>query len=176
MKIKKVCFIVPYSPGTIPSQRFRYEQYLSILEAKGFKITLLPFFNQSDWAIVKKNRAIVSLLILIKLLFLRPFHIASAIFADFIFIKREAAPVGPPLFEWFLAKMMHKKIIYDFDDPIWLTDKKNEPFLEKLIRCRPKVRSICKWSYKISCGNHFLMRYATHFNENVILNPTTIET
>ena len=37
---------------------------------------------------------------------------------DFIFVHREAAPVGPPVFEWLIAKGLGRKIIYDFDDAI----------------------------------------------------------
>ena len=31
---------------------------------------------------------------------------------DFIFIHREAAPMGPPIFEWIIAKVLRKKYIY----------------------------------------------------------------
>ncbi len=78
--------------------------------------------------------------------------------------------------EWFIAKVLKKKIIYDFDDSIWLTDKVNEGALVKTIRWRGKVASICKWSYKVSCGNSYLGRYASNFNRHVVVNPTTIDT
>lgn len=95
---------------------------------------------------------------------------------DFIFIHREASPIGPPVFEWIIAKVFRKKIIYDFDDAIWLTDKTEESFIERTIRWRGKVASICKWSYKVSCGNEYLRQYAMRFNVNSVLNPTTIDT
>lgn len=103
-------------------------------------------------------------------------RLPAAIKADFIFIHREVVPVGPPLAEWILAKIFRKKIIYDFDDAIWMTDKIQESFLEKIIRWRSKVESICKWSYKVSCGNAYLADYAKQFNTQVIINPTTIDT
>ena len=95
---------------------------------------------------------------------------------DFVFIHREAAPIGPPVFEWIMAKVFQKRIIYDFDDAIWLTDKKNESWIEKGIRWRGKVASITKWSYKVSAGNAYLADYAKCFNKNVVVNPTTIDT
>lgn len=96
--------------------------------------------------------------------------------AKYIFIHREVTPVGPPLAEWLLAKVLRKRIIYDFDDAIWLTDKKNESRFEKIIRWRDKVALICQWSYKVSCGNDYLADYARKFNSNVVVNPTTIDT
>jgi glycosyltransferase involved in cell wall biosynthesis len=95
---------------------------------------------------------------------------------DFVFIHREAAPIGPPIFEWIIAKLLAKKIIYDFDDAIWLTDKKHESRIEKAIRWRSKVANLCRWSYKISAGNAYLANYAKVFNKDVIINPTTIDT
>jgi len=95
---------------------------------------------------------------------------------DYVFIHREAAPVGPPVVEWFLAKVLRKKIIYDFDDAIWMTDKVNESGLERILRWRSKVSSICRWSYKVSCGNEYLREYALRFNRSAFLNPTTIDT
>lgn len=95
---------------------------------------------------------------------------------DFIFIHREAAPVGPPLFEWLVGRLLKKKIIFDFDDAIWLTDKTSESFFQKIIRWRGKVSSICRWSYKVSCGNQYLADYANYFNDQVIVNPTTLDT
>ncbi len=69
-----------------------------------------------------------------------------------------------------------KKIIYDFDDAIWNTDKRNESFVERLVRWRSKVGSICKWSYRVSAGTIYLCAYAQQFNNRVVLLPTTIDT
>ena len=95
---------------------------------------------------------------------------------DFVFIHREATPLGPPIFEWILAKVLKKKIIYDFDDAIWLTDRQQESVLLRIAKWRSKVGSICKWAYKVSCGNEYLCNYAALFNKNVVYNPTTIDT
>ncbi|HEX5171543.1 MAG TPA: glycosyltransferase family 4 protein [Cyclobacteriaceae bacterium] len=105
----------------------------------------------------------------------RPLDLFSTLKADFVFIHREALPLGPPLMEWFIAKVLKKKIIYDFDDAIWLTDKMEESFLDRTIRWRGKVASVCKWSYRISCGNEYLRQYGIQFNSRSLLNPTTID-
>jgi glycosyltransferase involved in cell wall biosynthesis len=57
-----------------------------------------------------------------------------------------------------------------------LTDRKNESLLFRTLKWRSKVQSICRWSYKVSCGNEFLCSYANQFNPLVVLNPTTIDT
>lgn len=105
--------------------------------------------------------------------FLILFHVSKF---DFIFIHREATPAGPPIIEWFIAKVLRKRIIYDFDDAIWLTDRKQESQFMKILKWRSKVGKICKWSYKVSCGNNYLCGYAEGFNPRVFYNPTTIDT
>jgi glycosyltransferase involved in cell wall biosynthesis len=95
---------------------------------------------------------------------------------DFVFIHREAAPIGPPVFEWIIAKILRKKIIYDFDDAIWLPNTSDSNNIVAGLKWHSKVGHICRWSYKISCGNPYLADYAKQFNENAIVNPTTIDT
>jgi glycosyltransferase involved in cell wall biosynthesis len=95
---------------------------------------------------------------------------------DVVFIHREALPFGPPVVEWMIAKVFKKKIVYDFDDAIWLTDRPDESFMLRVIKWRNKVRSICRWADKVSCGNEYLCQYARQFNSRVVYNPTTIDT
>ncbi len=94
---------------------------------------------------------------------------------DFIFIHREVAPIGPPIFEWIIAKVLRKKIIYDFDDAIWLTDRVQVPIFLKILKWRQKVKTICGWSFKVSCGNEYLRNFALQYNPKATYNPTTID-
>ena len=124
---------------------------------------------QSDGRLIEKFTSLVSG-------FIRRFLLLFRVKGfDWIFIHREAAPVGPPIFEWFIARGLRKKIIYDFDDAIWLTDRVDESAFEKMLRWRSKVSAICRMSHRISCGNEFLANFARKHNKNVIINPTTID-
>ena len=95
---------------------------------------------------------------------------------DFVFIHREATPLGPPIIEWVIAKVFRKKIIYDFDDAIWLPNTSQENKIAAALKYHSKVRSICKWSFLVTCGNSYLAGYARQFNKNVKVVPTTIDT
>ena len=95
---------------------------------------------------------------------------------DFVFVHREAAPIGPPVFEWFIAKVLGKKIIYDFDDAIWLANTSEANKMAAGVKWHHKVTNICRWAYKNSCGNTYLANYARQFNPVVVVNPTTIDT
>ena len=95
---------------------------------------------------------------------------------DFVFVHREVAPIGPPVFEWFIAKVLGKKIIYDFDDAIWLANTSEANKMAAGVKWHNKVMYICRWAYKNSCGNTYLADYARQFNSVTVVNPTTIDT
>lgn len=174
---KKILFLVPYPIGESPSQRFRFEQYFSILARAGYQFHVQTFLDAHTWKLFfQPGRTLQKALALLKGFARRwivPFHALSY---DFIFIHRETTPIGPPVLEWILVFILRRKIIYDFDDAIWLTDRKNESILFKAVKWRSKVRLICKWAYKVSCGNEYLCSYARQYNKNVQYVPTTIDT
>jgi glycosyltransferase involved in cell wall biosynthesis len=173
----KILFLIPYPPDEAPSQRFRFEQYLHLLQQQDYRIRLQPFTVASDWRLLyAKGRILRKLLLLLRGFGKRLLALTILPGYSMVFIHREAAPVGPPVFEWIIAKVFRKKIIYDFDDAIWLTDKTRESLVERLLRWRSKVRHICRWSYRVSCGNTYLADYARQFNSRVVINPTTIDT
>lgn len=170
-------FLTPYPIGEAPSQRFRFEQYLGTLKKHGHTFTFAPFLPSKKWNLFYSSGYLLEKVSLLLTGFLKRFvTLLKSHKYDYVFIHREAAPIGPPVFEFILAKILSKRIIYDFDDAIWMTDKRIEGRLEKMIRWRNKVRAICRWSYRVSCGNDYLCNYARQFNKQVILNPTTIDT
>jgi glycosyltransferase involved in cell wall biosynthesis len=175
--LKKILFLCPYPYQLAPSQRFRYEQYLNQLRGTDYTFDIKTFLTPSEYSTIYQSGNSITKIATISYCYLRRFTILLHINQfDYVFIHREITPVGPPIIEWLIAKIYRKKIIYDFDDSIWLTDKVNESYTENIFRWRCKVSYICKWSYKISCGNHYLAGYAKKFNRNVIVNPTTIDT
>ncbi len=173
----KVLFIFPYPHGTAASQRFRFEQYLSFLAGAGITYRLEPFFDDQTWKILYKPghgpakvRGILRgfgrrLLLLTQI---HPY--------DFVFIHREAAPLGPPVLEWLIAKVLRKRIIFDFDDAIWLPNTSATNRIAAGLKWHRKTAGICRWSYKISAGNAYLADYAKQYHGDVTVNPTTIDT
>jgi glycosyltransferase involved in cell wall biosynthesis len=173
----KILFLVPYPLEEAPSQRFRFEQYFDVLSMNGIEYEVHSFFPVTDWKLFYgRGNSGKKLLLLIRGFLNRVRSLLTCSSAQFIFIHREAAPLGPPIIEWLISKLLRKKIIYDFDDAIWMTDRQNESVLLRILKWRSKVAAICSWSYKISCGNNFLCQYATQFNTNVVLIPTTVDT
>lgn len=175
---KKVLFLVPYPLRQAPSQRFRVEQFLLVLDNAGMEWTIQPFLNSQTWnSLYHGGNYFLKAWGVMKGFLKRWKSVLSGMKGvDFVFIHREAAPLGPPVFEWMIAKVLRKKIIFDFDDAIWIPNTTASNKLAGWLKCFWKVKFICRWAYKVVGGNDFLCQYAKQFNQNVICIPTSVDT
>jgi glycosyltransferase involved in cell wall biosynthesis len=174
----KVLFLLPYPLGNAPSQRFRIEEYFAVLIEHGIQFDTNEFFDKKAWQVLYKRGWLGSKIWSLLKGFCKrlPFILLKCKKYDYIVVHREAAPLGPPLFEWWLSKVLSKRLIYDFDDAIWIPNSSQENRLAAVVKCFWKVKWICKWSHKVSVGNSFLAEFAKQYNNNVIVNPTCVDT
>ncbi len=174
---KNIIFLFPYPADEVASQRFRFEQYLPLLTKHNIRFRCKSFYARWFYNILYDDKKHLLKFIGILAGFLRRLvHLAYCISQDYVFIHRELTPIGPPFFEWFIIKVLRKRVIYDFDDAIWLANTSDENKLASTLKFHKKFNSICRWSFKISCCNDFLANYASHYNSNIQINPTTIDT
>ena len=175
----KVLFIVPYPKATAPSQRFRVEQYFSLLNREGIVYHLAPFVNAETYRLLYQKGftakkiwgILIGFLKRIKLVLFESKHY------DVIFIHREAAPLGPPVFEWILFKCLKRKYIFDFDDAIWEPSITGTNQLAIYFKSFWKVKYICKWAFCASAGNHFLENFARQSGcGQTLFLPTVVDT
>lgn len=172
----KILFFVPYPLQEAPSQRFRFEQYFLSLNKRNIEYKVYPFFNTQAWHMLYSNGNTVKKALYLLIGFhKRFFQVFHTLTVEYVFVHREMTPIGPPILEWVIAKWFKKKIIFDFDDAIWLTDRAEEGSVLSFLKWRRKVNNICSWSYKVSCGNHYLRDHALRFNPASFYNPSTID-
>lgn len=173
----KILFLCPYPFDEVASQRFRFEQYFNTLTKNNFTIRQKSFYTDRTYKILYQSGKFIHKLIGILWGFIRrKAHLFYAFSADYVFIHREITPLGPPIFEWILAKILQKKIIYDFDDAIWLENTSEENRFISRFKSPQKVFKICRWSYKVSCCNEYLASNIREYNSRVFIIPTTIDT
>lgn len=172
----KILFIAPYPQDGAPSQRFRFEQYFEVLRENGHSAELASFFTQKQWAkLYLEGKTLAKIGIMFSAFIRRFFLLFKVRKYDYLFIHREAAMIGPPIFEWMIAKILRKKFIYDFDDAIWLPNYSEVNARFQGLKMYGKVRRIIKWADRITVGNLFLAEYAKQFNANVEVIPTTLD-
>lgn len=169
-----MCLIVPYPLGQAPSQRFRFEQYFGLIQSL-FEAETHPFLTERTFRNLYRKGVLQKLLGVIWGYFRRWKLVLTIGRFDLVFIHREAAPIGPPIFEWIIARLFRKRIIYDFDDAIWMNNTSETNKFVSGFKWHRKVAVICKWSWKVSCGNHYLLDYASNYSSRVCYIPTTID-
>lgn len=180
-KQNKILFLLPFTLDKAPAQRFRAEAYFDLLAANGFEIEWRAFFGEGSWeTLYGSGSGLQKGWLVLKGFFKRFYHVFFIVPRyDFIFLQREAAPLGPPVFEWIIAKLLRKKMIFDFDDAMWIPNIPNKDINSKFVswfKAFWKIGYICKWSYKVVPGNNYLGDYAKKFSDNVVIIPTVIDT
>src|SRR6478735_5487469 len=103
---KRVLFLVPYPLHRAPSQRFRVELFLPILKQQGVNYQLRPFMDEATWDVLYKTGSPLQKVGGVVKGFLK--RIKDVVFIvpqyDYIFIHREANPIGPPIVEFIISK------------------------------------------------------------------------
>jgi hypothetical protein len=106
-----ILFLVPYPVNESPSQRFRFEQYFGLLNTRGISYEVQSFLPATNWRIFfKRGKTPTKLAILAKGMLKRTMILFSVRKYDFVFIHREAAPLGPPVFEWIISRVLKKRL------------------------------------------------------------------
>ncbi len=176
MNKKKILFIVLHRKNRSPGQRFRFEQYISYLEENGFLCSISALLDEkTDKIFYSKGNFIKKILILIKTTRTRKNDLKKANYVDTVFIFREALSFWSVYYEKKFKKLK-KKIIFDFDDSIWLKNVSNENKYFSWIKNAAKTSKIIKLSDVVVAGNLYLANYALKYNKNVVIIPTTINT
>lgn len=174
---KSLHILAPYPKGEAPSQRFRFEQYLNDWEADGYQIHFHSFHTKKSWKRLYQPGKFPLKIADICWNFLRMWAILFRLIpAKNIFMHREMAHMGPPVFEWILAKVFRKKYIYDFDDAIWIPNYSAANAKFQQLKCYWKIPYLIKWADRVQGGNDYLVNYAKQFNPNCVVVPTTIDT
>jgi glycosyltransferase involved in cell wall biosynthesis len=170
----RILFLCPQPHAGGPGQRFRFEQYLSLLEENGFEVRQEPFLDPATMKILyQPGHTREKVLGVLGGFRRRLALLLEARRYDYVFVHLEAAPIGPPVIEAALVAL-GCKIIFDIDDAIFISVTGAENRLVSRFRWRSKVAWTAKHSYKVVGVNPFLVDWARQFNDQVFLIPTTI--
>ena len=174
---KKALFICLHRPDRSPGQRFRFEQYLSYLDQHGYKCTHSHLLNEKDdKAFYAKGKFAKKTSIYLKTLMKRTGNLLDMNSYDIIFIFRDALMTGSTFFEKQFSRSK-AKIIFDFDDAIWLQLNVSEANKKlKFLKNAEKTSTIIGLSDLVFAGNQYLKEYAAQYNNNIVIVPTTIDT
>jgi len=89
---------------------------------------------------------------------------------DMVYLQKKL----PSPLETIILRNRSKKLIFDFDDAIYYRDDSNESLDSKTRLI--KFKHIVKKADLIVAGNRILADYASQFNKNITIIPSTVET
>lgn len=171
----KVLFLVPY-PTEGASNRVRVEQFIPYLTSRGVITRVRPFVNRPFYTILyKKGAYLAKIFWFLVCTANRLIDILRATRYDIVFIHREAYPFGGPFIER-IVSMMGKKIIFDFDDAVFLPNTSKENRCIDWLKCPNKIAKIVGMSRLIIAGNGYLKNFALRHNSKVVVIPSTLDT
>lgn len=172
----RVLALMPGLYDTSPGQRYRLEQWEPLLRERGVEITYAPFEDDELHSIVyKPGRMGKKLQLVTRNLARRLSTIGKARNYDLVYILREAALLGPPIFE----RLLHQQrvpFVFDFDDAIFVSYRSPSNGYLSYLKFASKTKTICRLASHVMVGNPYLAEYAGAVNDSVTVIPTTIDT
>lgn len=167
---------MPALYDTSPGQRYRLEQWEPLLRERGVEITYAPFEDEELHALLYKPGLMGKKLQLVtRALSRRMSLIKNVRDYDLVYILREAALLGPPVFE----RLIHQRrvpIVFDFDDAVFVSYKSPSNGYLSYLKFASKTKTICRIASHVMVGNPYLAEYARQVNDRVTVIPTTIDT
>jgi glycosyltransferase involved in cell wall biosynthesis len=168
--------LLPYPAGTTPSQRFRIEQWEPVLAGQGIRMTLVPFANPRLMEILHRPGHRLAKALLGTAALLR--RCAAAVRSrqyDVVLIHRAASLAGPALIERLLAST-GSRIVFDFDDAIWLLHTTDANRHLGRLKSPGKTAALCRLSRAVVVANDGLAEYARRHNPSVTVIPSSVDT
>jgi len=175
MSSKRVLVLCPFPNGGMPSQRFRFEQYLESWRREGYEVVQSAFWDAEAARILYKEGKFAQKVLGFGRGFLRQLRAVVATGEyDCVFVHLGAMAAGPPIIEA-LCLRRGWPMVFDIDDAIFLgTASKANP-VARFLRSGKYIEYVTRRADKVVVVNSFLQDWASRFNDDVRLIPTTID-
>jgi glycosyltransferase involved in cell wall biosynthesis len=173
---RRILFVSAHPRGFAPSQRFRFEQYVGFLADHGFETTFSAIVREDEYPFLyapgntsRKARMFA------RGLAERLWQSVHRPDVDVAIVQREAIQLGTTVYESALARSP-AKLVFDFDDAIWLADASPANRRMAWLKRPEKVPRLIRLADQVWAGNDYLAEYARQFNAAVEVVPTTVDT
>ena len=175
-----VLFVASY-PELGASSRYRVCQYLPRLAAYGVKSTFLPFVSNTFFAdFYRPGRHVAKASYLARASFRRLGDLLKAARHDVVVVQREAALLGPPVFEFLARHIAGCPLVFDVDDAIFIPTHKTmqrsaHGLVARLLKDPSKAERLARWADEIVVANAFAADWAREFSSRVTVIPTVVD-
>ena len=168
--------VVPSIYDRNPSQRYRIEQWEPHLRRLGMEIVYQPFEDEElNRVLSHPGQMARKVGLILKALGRRARGLRGVRNFDAVYILREAALLGPPVFER-LIYQTGTPFVFDFDDAVFERYVSPSNGYLSYLKFPGKTRTVCRLAAHVMAGNEYLADFARRVNERVTVIPTTVDT
>ena len=173
----KVLGLASY-PVQAAATRYRLEQFIAPLAKRGIELSVRPFLNAQLFETLYQRQAIArTSLGLVHSALLRLQDLALTAGADVVLIQREAMMFGPPLVEWFAARVLRRPMVLDLDDATYVSyTSPTYGRVGRALKWFSKTDDLIRWARIVTCGNRAIAEYVTSKGATARLIPTVVDT
>ncbi len=171
--MKRILFLTQGSIQT-PSSRHRVYQYLPALEKAGFEAVIHPavFTQEYQEAFIHRSHG-GNLRRLFRTFTRRVKDLHHLREFDFVFVQKPILPA--PLFNMELRIAREAKLIFDFDDAVFLS-KQGGARAANIWPQEGRISGICRRSHKVVVGNNHLADFTRKCRVEPTVLPTAVDT
>jgi len=170
--------LVPYPYDKAPGQRYRIEQWAPSLAQFGVDVSFESFrCDELHELLCNPGHTWKKIRLTTKSLGRRLNTLKLLKDFDIIYVYNEAALIGPALAEHYIS-LKGVPFVFDFDDAIFLHYTYISPVNRylRLLKFPGKTGAICRLASHVIVGNSYLADYASTYNKNVSIVPSTVDT
>ncbi len=171
----KVAALVPYHTDFCAGQRFRIELWGKHLERRGINVEYFPFASRELTTLLYRDGLHFAKAQQMLRCYVDQLHrILSASPPDIVFIYREASLIGPAWIER-LASRWKAPVVYDIDEPIFVSYLSPRNGRLNVLKCVSKTHSLFKMSNHVLAVNKAIGDYASRFTKRVSIVPMAVD-
>ena len=158
--------------------RMRMTQFIRSLAVQDIHVTFLPFLGRRAyrWLYDRRYAALTAGALVLGII-KRLFQLPRLLRADVVLVQREAMLIGPPLMEWFAARVLCRPLVLDLDDATYI--ELPSPVYGRLtgfLKWRGKTDWIIDHSAYVICGNERIADYVRRRGTPAVATPTIVDT
>ena len=152
----RLLVLAPHPENTAPGQRLKFEQYYSRWRGDGWTVIHDAFYSPALEVRLREPLTCATALRLVWACLRRVACLWRAARADVVYLFLEAVPVGPPVLEWVIAKVLRRPVVYDLDDCVFLPKPGSRATgIPSLCRRERKIAALMRWArHVIVCTAH----------------------
>ena len=165
-------------PVEAAATRYRLQQFVDPLAARGIELTIKPFLDSDSFKRLYRNRSHMRTAIdLMWAMARRVGSCARLGQADVILVQREAMILGPPIVEWLATRILKRPMVLDLDDATYVPyTSPTYGGLAKALKFFRKTDDLIRWSRVVICGNQTVAEYVSSKGARTEIIPTVVDT